>query len=106
MLARSQREPERERDRDGLARAEIALGSSPAAEAAVNKALALAQTFVEREAPSYLIGLSLTVRGELLASQGMSAQARTAYQEALSHLERTLGAAHPATEEARRRARS
>ncbi|HET6372514.1 MAG TPA: protein kinase, partial [Candidatus Polarisedimenticolia bacterium] len=90
----------------GLARSELALGSLPAAEAAVDKALGLAQSFVEKDAPSYLVGLSLLVRGELLASQEMASQARAAYQTALEHLDRTLGSAHPATEEARRRARS
>ncbi len=54
----------------GLARAELATGHPEAAEAAAKRALALAESFVEKGAPSYLVGLSLAALGEVELAAG------------------------------------
>jgi tetratricopeptide (TPR) repeat protein len=87
----------------GLSRSELALGSPLPAGAAADRALALAESFVEKGALSYLVGLSQAARGEVLAARGQEAGARDAYQAASQHLARTLGDSHPATVGARRR---
>ena len=85
----------------GLARAELATGHPDAAETAARRALALAESFVDRGARSYLIGLSLAELGRAeLALRGPEA-ARPTLQTALGHLQDTLGPDHPATAAAR-----
>jgi len=88
----------------GLARAQLALGDTSAAAAAADEALALAESFVEPDAPSYLVGLAQAVRGEVLLARGARADARAAFEAAARHLERTLGPEHPATRAAAKRA--
>jgi hypothetical protein len=90
----------------GLARCEQALGRGPAAATAADRAITLAETFVEKDAPSYLVGLSRAVLGEVQLANGEGDAARTSFQAALGHLERTLGGDHPATKDARSRALS
>ena len=84
----------------GLARSERSAGNLEAAESAARKGIALAGTFVERGALSYLTGLSLLELGEtqLAARQP---EARGTLTSAAEHLERTLGAAHPSAVRAR-----
>jgi hypothetical protein len=81
----------------GLARAERTLGHGDAAAAAARKALALAESFVEKGAPSYLIGRSRAALGEVQLSNREPVAARTSLDEALAHLRQTLGEDHPAT---------
>lgn len=90
----------------GLARADQALGDNASAATTVEKALALAETFVEPDAPSYLVGLSLAARGELERSAGSIETARANYKAAWEHLNRTLGPDHPATRDAREKSSS
>jgi hypothetical protein len=89
---------------DGLSRAELDSGQPRAAEAAARRALALAETFVERGARSYLIGLSLAELGRAELAMGKAADGGASLKTALGHLEETLGAEHPATLETRRAA--
>lgn len=86
----------------GLARTELSLGHGDAAVAAVRRALALAESFVEKGAPSYLIGLSRAALGEIQLSSREPVAARTSLDEALAHLRQTLGEEHPATRRTRR----
>ena len=81
----------------GLAQAHLALGDIADAAAAADEALEMAESFVEAGTPSYLIGLSLVARGEVLLARRAPDEARAVFREALQHLERTLGAEHPAT---------
>jgi len=84
-----------------LSRAELAVGHPEAAEAAARRALALATSLVEKDSPSYLIGLSQAALGEAeLARRDPAARATLA--AAATELERTLGPDHPATARARR----
>ncbi len=92
------------RSRLALAEAEQALGNGAAAAASVDSALALAESFVEKGAPSYLVGLSLAARGEILAAAGKPDEARAAFRSASDHLQRTLGADHPTARRTRERA--
>ena len=85
----------------GLARAELATGHPEAAEAAARRALVLAESFVDKDAPSYLVGLSLASLGEVERSAG-KISARETIAKAVQHLEKTLGPDHPATRQARR----
>ncbi len=85
----------------GLSRAERSMGHLEAAEAAARKGLALAATFVEPGAPSYLSGLSLLELGETQLS-ARRPEARETLAKAEDHLQRTLGDGHPKTLRARR----
>ena len=87
----------------GLARAEAALGNGEAAEAAVRRAVALAESMVERGSPSYLVGCAKAALGEIQLARGQPEAARTSLTGALTHLQPTLGTDHPATSAARRR---
>ena len=90
----------------GLARAESALGDVTAALETAGRALALAESFVEKDGPSYLVGLSLLARGDIERSQGAADAARASFQAASKHLGTTLGADHPATKDALKKALS
>ena len=81
----------------GLARAEQTLGHGDAAAAAARRASALAESFVEKGAPSYLIGLSRAALGETQLARGETEAGRASLNEALAHLQQTLGEDHPAT---------
>jgi serine/threonine-protein kinase len=87
---------------DGLARAELATGQPEEAEAAARRALALAESFVDKGSPSYLVGLSLAALGEIELASGKTEAGRSTLRTAVGHLEKTLGPEHPATREARR----
>ena len=84
-----------------LARAQAALGDMAAAEATARRAIALAETMVEKTAPSYLVGRSKAALGEIQLAGGQTKAGRASLQEALAHLEPTLGPDHPATIAAR-----
>ena len=86
----------------GLARAELATGHPEAADAAAKRALALAESFVEKGAPSYLVGMSLAAQGEVELAGGRAEAGKRTLEKAVDHLQTTLGAEHPATLEARR----
>jgi serine/threonine-protein kinase len=86
----------------GLSRAENAVGDRKAAEDSARRGLAFAETFIEKGSPSYLVGLSDAALAEAQLAAGRREEARASAAQALSHLERTLGANHPATVEARR----
>ena len=90
----------------GLARARQALGEPVEAKAALQRAIALAESFVEKDAPSYLIGLARLAEGDLERVNGDTDRAQASYRSALDHLHRTLGADHPATVTARQNASS
>ena len=85
----------------GLARAEQATGDGAGATAAVERALALAESFVEPGSPSYLVGQSLAARGDLELARGARDTARATFKAALAHLQETLGPDHKATRDAR-----
>jgi serine/threonine-protein kinase len=85
-----------------LARAELASGRPEAAEAAARRALTLAESFVDKDAPSYLVGLSLAALAEVERSGGRADAGKATTEKAVRHLEATLGPEHPATREARR----
>jgi serine/threonine-protein kinase len=86
--------------RTELARAELATGHLEEAEAAARRALALAESLVEKSSPSYLIGLSQTVLGEIRLARRQP-DAEVILREARAELEQTLGEEHPATFRAR-----
>ena len=88
--------------RIGLARAELAVGDGRAAEAAARKAIAFSESLVEEGAPSYLVGLSRSMLGEVLISEDQPGAAREALDLAVGQLQRTLGADHRDTRRARR----
>ena len=67
-----------------------------------SSALALAQSFVENGAPSYLVGMSLAAQGEVELAGGRAEAGKRSLEKAVDHLQTTLGAEHPATLEARR----
>jgi tetratricopeptide (TPR) repeat protein len=84
-----------------LARAEQQLGDTSSAKVDVEKALALAASFVEKDGPSYLVGLSLLTRGDIERAQGAADAARASFRAAFEHLNKTLGPDHPATKDAK-----
>ena len=86
----------------GLARAEQELGRGADALANARRALALAESFVEKDAPSYLIGLARLAEADIHAANGQGAPAQALYRMAHDHLQRTLGAHHAATVAARK----
>jgi serine/threonine-protein kinase len=86
----------------GLARAHLALGDTAAATATAGRAIEVATSFVEQDAPSYLIGLSQAARADAQLAAGNREAARAAFSKALDHLRVTLGEAHPATVAAQR----
>lgn len=89
-----------------LAQAQQALGHGAAAIESVDRALALAESFVEKDSPSYLVGFSLAARGEFQLAVGARDAARASFKGAFEHLNTTLGADHPATQAALRKASS
>jgi len=89
-----------------LARAELSLGQATQAEAAARQALALAESFVEKGTPSYLIGNSLAALGEVEEAAGHRDVARADVARAVEQLQKTLGPDHPQTEHARKLAAS
>ena len=90
--------------RIGLARAEQALGQGAAAATTAGRAITLAESFVEKDAPSYLVGLSRSALGDIQLANGETDAAQASFRLALHHLQRTLGPEHPATRNARSRA--
>ncbi|HKD18578.1 MAG TPA: protein kinase [Thermoanaerobaculia bacterium] len=89
-----------------LARAELLLGHREAAEAAAHRAIAFSESLVEKGAPSYLVGLSRSMLGQIQIAEGETNAARESLEIASDHLQRTLGSDHPETREANRLARS
>jgi serine/threonine-protein kinase len=87
---------------DGLARAELRLGDLPAAAKTAAHAMEVGATFVEKDAPSYLIGQSQALLAEAEAASGEVEKARASYDAALRHLRETLGEDHPETAAAKR----
>jgi serine/threonine protein kinase len=86
---------------NGLARSELQLGDRAAAERAVERGMVLAESFVEKDAPSYLVGLSQSVLGEIQLANGQEEAAQQSFRSAMEHLQRTLGPDNPATRDAR-----
>jgi hypothetical protein len=86
----------------GLADAELATGHPEAASAAAKRALTLAESFVDRGARSYLVGLSLVEVGRAELALHDAAAAGATFRTALDHLQETLGPDHPATKNALR----
>jgi tetratricopeptide (TPR) repeat protein len=81
----------------GLAASEQETGDLDAAAATARHAKEIAVTFVEKDAPSYLIGLSEARLASILAATGDAEKARSTYDSALRHLRVTLGEDHPET---------
>jgi tetratricopeptide (TPR) repeat protein len=81
----------------GLAASEQDTGDLAAAGATARHAKEIAVTFVEKDAPSYLIGLSEARIASVEAATGETAAARASYGSALEHLRVTLGENHPET---------
>jgi eukaryotic-like serine/threonine-protein kinase len=79
------------------ARAEQALGRATDALASAQSARTMAESFVEPDAPSYLVGHARLAEAELQRAQGQDAASRDSFRLARLHLERTLGPGHPAT---------
>jgi tetratricopeptide (TPR) repeat protein len=86
----------------GLARAQLALGDSAAASATAQHAGEVATSFVEKDSPSFLIGLAHWVLADAARAGGDPEKARAAYRTSAEHLAVTLGEDHPATVAARR----
>ena len=82
-------------DRPGPGRAGAGTGAD--ALAAARRALALAESFVEKDAPSYLVGLARLAEADIQRANGQGAAAQAAYRMAHDHLQRTLGPQHAAT---------
>jgi len=80
-----------------LAAAEEETGDLAAAAATAGHAKEIATTFVEKDAPSYLIGLSEARLAAVQAASGDAAGARSSWGAALEHLKVTLGEDHPET---------
>ncbi|MGE5414284.1 MAG: protein kinase domain-containing protein [Syntrophomonadaceae bacterium] len=85
----------------GLARAEKALGHPEDAERAARRALELAQSFVPKGTPSYMIGHAQAALAEILLWRGDRASAQATIAAATDQLTRSLGGTHPAIERAR-----
>jgi serine/threonine protein kinase len=85
----------------GLARTQQALGHRAEALASAQRATALSESFVEKDSPSYLIGLACLAEADIHRTNGEEGAAQASYRRALDHLQRTLGADHPATVAAR-----
>ncbi len=66
------------------------------------RALALAESFVDKGDLSYLAGLSLAELGQIELARRQTETGRTTLRTALHHLQETLGPEHPATLDARR----
>lgn len=88
----------------GLSRCDSALGHSAAARDAAERALQLAQSFAAPGESSYLIGTALLALGDQQRAGQESERSSVSYRDALGHLERTLGADHALTKEARDKA--
>ncbi len=84
-----------------LCRAERALGHSAEAGAAARQAVALAESFVPKGTPSYLIGHARLALGEVELASGDRIAAGTSFETAREQLEKTLGPDHPQTARAR-----
>jgi serine/threonine protein kinase len=89
-----------------LARAEGALGNGEAAAAAAGRAVALAESQVEKGTPSYLVGHAKAALGEAQLAAGDRRGARITMAAAMDHLQQTLGPEHPATRKAAKLLRS
>jgi hypothetical protein len=89
-----------------LDRAELALGHSAEAEAAARRAVALAESFVPKGTPSYLIGHARLALGEVELAAGDRIAAGASFEAAREQLEKTLGPDHPRTARARKLAAS
>jgi serine/threonine protein kinase len=83
-----------------LAHAEGALGNGEAAAAAARRAVALAESQVEKGTPSYLVGHAKAALGEAQLVAGDRRGARITMAAAMDHLQQTLGPEHPATKKA------
>ncbi len=90
----------------GLARAELAAGHAEAAEAAARGAAEMAESMVEKDSPSYLLGLAQSALGEAELARDQPEAGRVTLQAALTQLESTLGPDHPSTVRTRRLAAS
>ena len=86
----------------GLARAELAAGNIEAANSAARRALVLAESFVNKGDPSYLIGFALTAVADVERARGQTDAAHVTLETAFGHLQKTLGPDHPATRELQR----
>jgi len=86
----------------GLSRAHLALGDPATAAAKAERAIEVAASFVGKDGPSYLIGLSEAAVADARLQAGDRDAARAAFTQAVEHLTTTLGASHPATAAARR----
>jgi serine/threonine protein kinase len=89
-----------------LARAETALGNSDAAATAAGRAIALAESQVEKGTPSYLAGHAKAALGEAQLAAGDRSGARITLAAAMDQLQQTLGPEHPATRKAAKLVRS
>jgi tetratricopeptide (TPR) repeat protein len=85
----------------GLSRSDLALGDAAAAAKGAARAVEIASSLVEPDAPSYLIGLSLAALGDARVASGEREAARADLEKALGHLASTLGERHPSTTAAR-----
>ncbi|HEX4824756.1 MAG TPA: protein kinase [Candidatus Polarisedimenticolaceae bacterium] len=88
---------------DRLAQIKLALHDTAAARDAAGKALDLARSLVDKDGPSFFVGLSLLTQGDVEAAGGDRDAAKRAYEEAVRHLQTTVGADHPSTKEAVRK---
>ncbi len=85
----------------GLAQAQLANGHRDAAEATALRANALAASLVEKDSPSYLVGLAKEALGEVQLAKLQRELAQATLQAAMGQLEQTLGPEHPATRRTR-----
>ncbi|HVS15718.1 MAG TPA: serine/threonine-protein kinase [Thermoanaerobaculia bacterium] len=81
----------------GLAESELALGHEIEALRRAQGAVELAESLVEPDRPSYLVGLAQAAVARVQAAGGDPEAARESWALAARHLEATFGAEHPAT---------
>jgi tetratricopeptide (TPR) repeat protein len=86
----------------GLARTELALGRPSEGESAARRGLSIAESLVERGAPSYLVGRSLAELGRIELAVGHEEAGKKTMRVAIEHLQETLGPDHESTLAARR----
>jgi hypothetical protein len=81
-------------------RIDLAMGQSAQAEADANLALAALHTDQPTGRVSRKVGLAYLAKARDLASEGKTAQARTAASQALAQLQGSIGPEHPDTKSA------
>ena len=84
-----------------LAQSQRETGRTDAAMQTALRAVAMAESLVEKDSPSYLIGLSKEALGHVQLATAQPEAARESFRIAVAQLEQTLGPDHPSTRRVR-----